>query len=120
MRKTERSFNSTLRRESKKRQRLNRVRNKITADLKNQPCAICGKKSDDTHERLARSGGGSITNLSNLVRLCRTCHDWITHDVAGIRWAIEHDLVISRHDVRAKELRDGKTADELERELRGE
>lgn len=31
----------------------------------------------DVHELLPRSAGGSITERSNCIAICRTCHDWI-------------------------------------------
>jgi len=41
---------------------------------------ICDGASVDVHELLARSAGGSITDESNCVCVCRRCHDWInTH-----------------------------------------
>ena len=42
-------------------------------------CERCKRApSTDVHERLSRARGGSITDVSNLVCLCRPCHDWIT------------------------------------------
>ena len=37
----------------------------------------CTRDSVDVHEILARSAGGSILDESNLMCLCRRCHDWI-------------------------------------------
>lgn len=116
MKKTMRSWNSTIPRESAKRKRLNRERSKAVAEKKraNPFCEFpgrpgieepCRKLMDDVHERLARSGGGSIIKQENLVSLCRGHHDWITFDVEGMKWALANDFVISRHDVRAKALK---------------
>jgi len=34
--------------------------------------------SQDIHELKSRARGGSITEIDNLVALCRPCHTWIT------------------------------------------
>lgn len=42
-------------------------------------CQRCWRQaSTDVHELLSRARGGSITDPSNLVCLCRPCHDWVT------------------------------------------
>ena len=42
-------------------------------------CVRCWRNpSTDVHELKSRARGGSITDLSNLVCLCRVCHDWVT------------------------------------------
>lgn len=38
----------------------------------------------DVHELKTRARGGSITELSNCIALCRGCHSWITEHPA---WA---------------------------------
>ena len=35
------------------------------------------KASTDPHELVPRGRGGSITDKTNLVALCRDCHSWI-------------------------------------------
>lgn len=113
MKKTLRGWNSTLRPVSKKRQKLMKKRRPVVEEMKAKypVCQICEKNpTDDIHEKLARSAVGSILNEENLAALCRKCHDWITHDAQGVKWAVENDYVISRYDVRAKALKaDGKT-----------
>jgi len=37
----------------------------------------CMRDSHDVHELLARSAGGSIFDPSNLLCVCRRCHQWI-------------------------------------------
>lgn len=39
--------------------------------------AVCTGDSVDVHELLARSAGGSILDVDNLVCVCRRCHTWI-------------------------------------------
>lgn len=39
----------------------------------------CVNKSVDIHEPLSRARGGSITDETNAVALCRACHSWV-HD----------------------------------------
>lgn len=56
-------------------------RRKIVAELlANQPlCAKCMRTyACDVHEIKSRARGGSITDLENLIVLCRECHSWIT------------------------------------------
>lgn len=38
---------------------------------------VCDGPSCDVHEILARSQGGSITNVDNCLDSCRSCHDWV-------------------------------------------
>lgn len=38
----------------------------------------CGAVADDAHELLSRGRGGSITDPTNIVPLCRRHHNWIT------------------------------------------
>jgi 5-methylcytosine-specific restriction endonuclease McrA len=45
-----------------------------------QRCKVSG--SQDIHELKSRARGGSITDLNNLVALCRACHTWITANPA--------------------------------------
>lgn len=55
----------------------------------------CAGQSVDVHELLRRSAGGSIVDESNLLCVCRPCHDWI-----GLhpREAIALGLSLSRYD----------------------
>jgi 5-methylcytosine-specific restriction endonuclease McrA len=58
-------------------------RRKIVADLLgSQPlCQRCQREyASDVHELKSRARGGSITDLENLVVLCRVCHTWITQN----------------------------------------
>lgn len=42
-------------------------------------CQRCRKSvSQDIHELKSRARGGSITDIENLVAICRDCHRWIT------------------------------------------
>lgn len=70
-----------IRRESKKRAALNRVRARVVADMKRDGpvlCARCGGRADDLHERLSRARRGSLTDPANLIPLCRADHDWVS------------------------------------------
>jgi hypothetical protein len=55
-------------------------------------CERCqSAPSEDIHERLSRARGGSITDLANLVAVCRPCHSWITthpKDAEAEGWAL--------------------------------
>jgi len=48
--------------------------------LEDQPvCIRCFRApSTDVHELKSRARGGSITDESNVVAICRNCHTWIT------------------------------------------
>lgn len=37
----------------------------------------CTWMPEDVHEILPRSAGGSILEISNLLVVCRNCHNWI-------------------------------------------
>jgi hypothetical protein len=37
----------------------------------------CGITPTDVHEPLTRARGGSITDPTNALVICRACHDWI-------------------------------------------
>lgn len=41
------------------------------------------RPSQDIHEVVSRARGGSITDVSNLMAVCRPCHDWITRNPAA-------------------------------------
>ena len=42
---------------------------------------VCTGKSVDLHELLARSQGGSILDESNIICVCRACHDFVGTEV---------------------------------------
>ena len=71
---------------SKKQQKIyDEDRRRIVRDmLATYPiCVRCWRApSVDVHERKSRARGGSITDVSNLVCLCRVCHDVITTNPA--------------------------------------
>lgn len=48
--------------------------------LEDQPvCIRCFRaRSTDVHELKSRGRGGSITDETNVVAICRPCHNWIT------------------------------------------
>lgn len=48
-------------------------------------CARCGAEATDIHHRTRRRDGGHA--LSNMVRLCRLCHQWVhAHPKAARRF----------------------------------
>lgn len=57
-------------------------RNLVRKLLADRPvCQRClSDRSQDIHELKSRSRGGSITELDNLVALCRPCHTWVTQN----------------------------------------
>jgi hypothetical protein len=38
---------------------------------------VCARTAVDVHEPLTRARGGSIVDPSNMIPVCRSCHDWI-------------------------------------------
>lgn len=84
-----------MRQQSLARQRELRIRRHVIADMfaESPWCARCGQAGAplDGHELLSRARGGSITDRSNIVLLCRDCHTFITThpDVAELEgWAL--------------------------------
>ena len=73
-----------MRHRSRKRQReyaTERIPLVIRLLEQNPICQRCWRqRSVDVHELLSRARGGSITDESNLVCLCRPCHDLITRN----------------------------------------
>lgn len=69
---------------SKKRQKLYRDERVpiVIALLSERPtCQRChAAPSQDVHEIKSRARGGSITDINNLMCLCRPCHTWITQN----------------------------------------
>ena len=83
---------------SAKRRRLNRDRAKFVADVLARRTVCegghrivtvddrhrCDGRPVDVHEVVTRARGGSIVDESNVIALCRACHDWIhTHPLAA-------------------------------------
>lgn len=73
-----------LRQQSAKRRAENRVRDAVKRRLVAERGPWCQARLDgcdglavDAHELLARSAVGSITDESNIILVCRSCHDWI-------------------------------------------
>lgn len=71
-----------IRHRSKKTEKLYaQQRRKIVMQLlADRPiCQRCSQaRSEDIHELKSRARGGSITDVENLVAVCRSCHHWIT------------------------------------------
>lgn len=68
---------------SKKRARQQRERRKLAQRFHDAPACVgrlvgCAGLAVDLHEVLSRARGGSITDLDNVVPLCRPCHDYVT------------------------------------------
>jgi 5-methylcytosine-specific restriction endonuclease McrA len=57
-------------------------RNLVRKLLLERPiCQRCmSDRSQDIHELKSRARGGSITDVENLVALCRVCHQWVTEN----------------------------------------
>jgi 5-methylcytosine-specific restriction endonuclease McrA len=57
-------------------------RNLVRKLLLERPiCQRCmADRSQDIHELKSRARGGSITDVENLVALCRACHQWVTEN----------------------------------------
>ncbi|TDD97576.1 HNH endonuclease signature motif containing protein [Actinomadura rubrisoli] len=84
---------------SVKRRAENRERHKVVhATFGDAPlCRApgCGRLADDIHEPLTRGRGGSVTDPSNMVPLCRTCHGLVQ---LGPPWAYEFGLMAHSWD----------------------
>ena len=81
---------------SAKRARENRTRAAALKPLREAQdwCSMCGRTGVglDAHELLSRGRGGSITDLSNIVLLCRLDHQWVTENPAAAEaagWALK-------------------------------
>ena len=79
---------------SRRRVRENRQRTEALRPLREAQtwCSRCGVTGVglDAHEIRSRARGGSITDLANIVLLCRSCHDHVTThpaEAAAEGWA---------------------------------
>ena len=69
---------------SDKRKKENRERAKVLQFRRQwnhceaQCCDGCTDRPTDGHEILTRARGGSITDTTNILMVCRPCHTWIT------------------------------------------
>ena len=93
---------SRIKPRSKKMTQLYRERRKLVSRLlQEKPMCearvpdVCTGKSVDLHEVLARSQGGSILDPSNIMCVCRECHDFIGREV---KQATEMGLRRRRYD----------------------
>jgi 5-methylcytosine-specific restriction endonuclease McrA len=85
---------SPLRAQSARRRRQNEERRVNLAHVRETQtwCSMCGATGVglDAHELVRRSQGGSITDLENIVLLCRPDHQWVTEhprEAAEQGWA---------------------------------
>jgi hypothetical protein len=83
---------------SKKRAELYEKRRPFVARILGERpvCEVCrAKPSQDCHEPLRRSAGGSILDEANCMAVCRLCHSKIHDNVA---WAMSKGYLRSRYD----------------------
>lgn len=89
---------TALRSRSKKREAVYRQRRKLVAELLERfPwCARCyWNRSVDLHELKNRSQGGDLLDPTQIVTLCRECHEWVTthpleaHEDGWTFWSYE-------------------------------
>ena len=73
-----------LRRQSSKKKAENAARRKLRADLVLQRGPYCEARTPectgsahDMHETILRSQGGSATDETNILLVCRSCHTYI-------------------------------------------
>ena len=88
-----------MRQRSAKTEKIYRTkrRNLVRSLLFERPvCQRCNAdRSHDIHEKKSRARGGSITDVENLVALCRPCHSWVTdhpkeaHEQGWLLWSWE-------------------------------
>lgn len=90
-----------MRARSARMSRLYEVRREIVARLlaERPQCearieGVCSGRSEDVHEVLRRSAGGSIVDEANLRAVCRRCHDAIHRNPKA---AMERGLLVSRY-----------------------
>lgn len=72
---------ASLRQVSAKRRALLRERKKLTDAMQSEgrpSCVNCGAPAEDLHELLSRARGGSISDPTNCVPICRPCHTYAT------------------------------------------
>jgi nitrate/TMAO reductase-like tetraheme cytochrome c subunit len=72
-----------IRHRSRKMERTYRDRRVLVATIleQNPVCQRChSARSVDVHELRSRARGGSITDPTNTVGLCRLCHEFITRN----------------------------------------
>ena len=87
---------------SDKRRVENRQRAAMLREMFPEPenvmCVVpgCCRRADDAHEPLSRGRGGSITDKTNVVPICRPHHDEITfRPTSELGWA--YDLGLLKH-----------------------
>ena len=65
----------------------------------------CQGRATDLHEVKTRARGGSITDQSNAISVCRSCHCTITRLSGKSQWAIRHGWVAASWATESDELR---------------
>lgn len=81
---------------SKKRAALNRARRKLIASMGEPMCRRCGKRAEDLHEPGKRSQGADPSDPSQVVPVCRACHDHIHANVAE---SVRDGWLLSRKEI---------------------
>jgi hypothetical protein len=86
---------------SRKRERDYRIRRQLARALEAEGPVMCEwpgcpALAEDLHERLSRAQGGSVVDTENLVTICRSHHDYLTHNPDGRKEAIRLGLVVER------------------------
>lgn len=75
-----------IKRVSQKRALVNQRRSKILTRMRAEQdwCTRCGTPGVplDGHEKLRRSQGGDSADATQIILLCRPCHDWIGQNPA--------------------------------------
>ena len=85
---------------SPKRARMNRIRRQLLDPLiaEGAPCEAglegCARRATDGHEVKTRARGGSITDMTNIEMVCRSCHLHITRTSGVNEWAARHGHVV--------------------------
>lgn len=87
---------------SPKRARENRRRAKLLAERRGPGPTYCEARLEgcqgwvtDGHEVRTSGRGGSRVDMSNVVDLCRHCHQVITDNSGQEGWAIRHGWVVA-------------------------
>lgn len=83
--------------QSRKRQRQNRERQQLRAELP-QVCTASHAPEPcygglTMHEILPRARGGSITDRTNIAMVCAHHNTWLSQSVEGQRWGHENGLL---------------------------
>lgn len=76
------------------------------------PCMVCNSQAVDIHHIVYRSRAHRDfrDHISNLISLCRSCHNKAHDEVYGVTMLLEHNRIKEKNKLTEKELRYGKNS----------